>query len=230
MRSRALVVALLLVAVSWPVAAEAAPGLPANFSASTVASGLQPPTAFDFAPDGRLFIAEQRGVVKVYDDLEDTTATIFADLRTKVHNYLLRGLLGLVVDPQFPERPYVYVMYVYDAPVGGTAPTYGTAGQDSDPCPPDADGGCPASARISRLVADGNTMSTETVLVKDVCLQIPIHGGGGMAISPEGALYVSVGDGAGADPEFGTRATPPNPCGDPPTGPEDLFRLPEPPV
>jgi glucose/arabinose dehydrogenase/PKD repeat protein len=219
LRLKTLGFAVLLVALSWPVAAEAATDLPNDFSESTIESGLKPPTAFDFAPDGRLFIAEQRGVIKVYDDLEDTSATVFADLRTKVHNNLLRGLLGLVVDPQFPERPYVYVLYVYDAPVGGTAPTYGTAAHDSDPCPPDDQGGCPASIRISRLVANGNTMSTEVVLVKDVCTQIPHHAGGGMAIGPEGALYVSIGDGAGAFPDYGQRATPPNPCGDPPTGP-----------
>ena len=57
---------------------------------------------------------------------------MFADLRTQVHSYADRGLLGLAVDPTFPANPYVYVMYVYDAPIGGTAPTWGVAGQTND--------------------------------------------------------------------------------------------------
>ena len=56
------------------------------------------------------FVAEQSGLVKVFDSLIDTSPTIFADLRTEVFNYWDRGLLGLTIDPQLPDpRPYVYV-------------------------------------------------------------------------------------------------------------------------
>ena len=33
-----------------------------------------------------------------------------------------RGLLGLAIDPDFPAKPFIYVLYTYDAPIGGTAP------------------------------------------------------------------------------------------------------------
>ena len=33
-----------------------------------------------------------------------------------------RGLTGFALDPNFPTNPYVYVYYVHDAPIGGTAP------------------------------------------------------------------------------------------------------------
>ena len=88
-----------------------------------------------FAPDGRVFVAEKSGLIKVFDNLSDTTPTVFADLRTKVHNFWDRGLLGLALDPNFPTNPYVYVLYTYDAPIGGTAPRWGTAGVTSDACP-----------------------------------------------------------------------------------------------
>jgi hypothetical protein len=41
----------------------------------------------------------------------------------------------MALDPQFPADPFVYVLYTHDAPIGGTAPRWGTAGVTSDPCP-----------------------------------------------------------------------------------------------
>ena len=46
-----------------------------------------------------------------------------------MHNFWDRGLLGLALDPDFPADPYVYVLYTYDAAIGGTAPRWGTAGR-----------------------------------------------------------------------------------------------------
>ncbi|MDQ1522074.1 MAG: hypothetical protein QOI55_3147, partial [Actinomycetota bacterium] len=210
--------AAVLLCLLWtPLAAPAAAStLPAGFSDRVVASGLSKPTAFDFAPDGRLFVAEQRGIVDVFDNVNDPTPKVFADLRTEVYHYFDRGLLGLVVDPAFPTRPYVYVEYVVDAPVGSEPPTYGSPDTDSDPCPNDAV--CVASLRISRLRADpvtGDTMVGETVLVDGQCEQFAFHDGGGMAIGPDGALYASIGDSA-YPLDYGYGGTPPNPCGDPP--------------
>jgi hypothetical protein len=49
------------------------------------------------------------------------------DLRTAVHNFWDRGMLGMVLHPNYPGIPYVYVMYAYDAIPGGAAPRWGTA-------------------------------------------------------------------------------------------------------
>ena len=78
--------------------------LPPGFHDSVVLSGLQSPTAVAFASDGRVFVAEKAGVVKVFDGLGDTTPTVFADLRTEVNDYRERGLLGLALDPAFPAQ------------------------------------------------------------------------------------------------------------------------------
>jgi hypothetical protein len=89
-------------------------------------SGLTFPTNFRLSSDGRVFVAEKSGLIKVFGDLSDTTPTIFADLRTQVDDYWDRGLLGLALDPAFPRAPYVYVLYTYDAPPGRTAPVWKT--------------------------------------------------------------------------------------------------------
>ena len=67
-----------------------------GFSDSVVFSGLTEPTAVRFSPDGRVFVAEKSGLIKVFDSLKDTTPTVFADLRTEVHNFWDRGLLRRV--------------------------------------------------------------------------------------------------------------------------------------
>src|SRR5262245_7450700 len=89
---------LLVMALVLPITAFAAT-LPSGFQESVIFSGLTQPTAIRFARDGRVFVAEKSGLVKVFDNLSDTTPTIFADLRTNVHNFWDRGLLGLELDP-----------------------------------------------------------------------------------------------------------------------------------
>ena len=199
-----------------PAAAQSA--LPTGFADDVVLRGLNQPTAVRFSPDGRIFVAEKSGIIKVFDNLSDSTPTVFADLRTNVHNYWDRGLLGLALDPSFPARPYVYVLYTFDGPIGGTAPTWGTAGVTSDGCP-DPPGstaeGCVVSGRVSRLEAAGNVMTgVERVLVHDWFQQFPGHSIGSLTFGPDGALYASGGEGASF--QFVDYGQIGNPGGDPP--------------
>jgi glucose/arabinose dehydrogenase len=202
-------------------AAHAAPAgvPPSGFSDLVAISGLVEPTTVAFAADGRVFVGEKSGLVKVFDSLSDATPTVFADLRTNVHNFWDRGMLALTLDPQFPTRPYVYVLYTYDAVPGGSAPRWGTVGGTSDGCPnpPGATGdGCVVQARLSRLTASGNQMTgSEQVLVSGWCQQFPSHSIGTVAFGPDGALYASAGEGAGFNyVEYGQTN---NRCGDPPS-------------
>src|SRR4051812_26575708 len=165
---------LLLVLTTAAVTSSAAPAqaaVPAGFTEVTAWSGLVNPTAIRFAPDGRVFVAEKRGTIQMYDSVADTTPTQVADLRTEVHNFWDRGLLGLAIDPGFPTRPYLYALYTFDGPVvpvpGGRVPTWGTADTDSDPCPdpPGATSdGCVVSSKLVRLTLTGTT-TTKTDLV-----------------------------------------------------------------
>jgi PKD repeat protein len=237
-----LVVTILLVASFQAGATNARPGflapraktsatttastttLPDGFQESVEISGLTFPTNFRFSPDGRIFVAEKSGLIKIYDSLDDTTPTTFADLRTEVDDYWDRGLLGLALNPNFPTTPYVYALYTYDAPPGETPPVW----NDSCPTPPGpTTDGCVVTARLSRLTASGDTMTgSEQVLVSGWCQQFPSHSIGDLQFGPDGALYVSGGEGAdfvnADDGQFGgslpATPTPKNPCGDPPAG------------
>lgn len=188
--------------------------LPSGFTETTVIAGLDVPTAVEFAADGRVFVAEKSGMVKVFDSLTDPTPTVFADLRTNVYDFFDRGLLGLALDPQFPADPFVYVLYTYDAAIGGVAPMW----NDDCPSPPGATAdGCVASARLSRLEANGNVMAgAEQVLVNDWCQQYPSHSIGHIEFGPDGALYAGGGDAASFNfADYGQDGDPVNPCGDP---------------
>ncbi len=189
-------------------------GLLPGFQDTAAITGLSAPTMVRFSPDGRVFVAEKSGLIKVFDSLSDTTATTFADLRTKVHNFWDRGLLGMALDPSFPAKPFVYVSYTHDAAIGGTAPRWG----DTCPTPPGAtEDGCVVSGRLSRLTADGNQAGPEQVLIEDWCQQFPSHSVGDVEFGADGALYMSAGEGASFNyVDYGQSGNPKNPCGDPP--------------
>lgn len=196
--------------------------LPSGFQQTTAIEELDEPTALQFSTDGRVFVAEKAGIIKVYDGIADQTPQEFADLRTKVYDAGDRGLLGLALDPEFPTRPYVYVLYSHDAPIGLTAPFWGEPGEAGDDCPdpPGLDThGCVTSGRLSRLTAAGNQASGEQVLVEDWCQQFPSHSIGDLQFDADGMLYASGGDGASySERDYGQFGEPLNPCGDPPAG------------
>jgi len=231
----------LLALLPWMVLAPAqAQSLPTGFHTANAIGGRLLPTNVAFAHDGRVFVTEKSGLIWVYRNLLDADPQILADLRSQVHDYWDRGLLGLALDPRFPEVPYLYVQYAYNGglfpetdpvpwmprwpgcPVGN--PLCGVGG-GTDTCPnPPGDttlgGGCVISGRISRLTVDGATAGDEHVLVEDWYQQYPSHSIGTILFGPDGYLYAGGGDGAnfgGADygqwgnPTWPDRRAPLNP-------------------
>src|SRR4051812_20594649 len=82
--------------------------VPTGFTESTVASGLSAPTAMAFAPDGRLFVSEQGGDLKVLKN-GAVLAEPFVSLRVDSRGE--RGLLGVAFDPGFATNHFVCVYY-----------------------------------------------------------------------------------------------------------------------
>jgi glucose/arabinose dehydrogenase/PKD repeat protein len=203
---------------------------PEGFHDTTVFSGLFSPTSVAFAADGRVFVAEKQGKVKVFDSLSDPTPSTYADLTVKVYDYWDRGMLGLALDPAFATNGRVYVLYTYNHILGDPAPApkwVNGMGQDICPNPPGpTTDGCVASARLSRLEtgAAGTWDGNEHVLVEGWCQVSPSHSIGTVAFGPDGALYAGAGESAsfvnkdyGQDFGPGDDTTPDNPCGDPPS-------------
>jgi glucose/arabinose dehydrogenase len=215
------VVAVVLVAAL--VTGDARPAgaaVPSGFSDSIVISGLVNPTVVQFASDGRIFVGQKDGRIFVYHSLGGAP-TLFADLRTQVDDFWDRGLLGMALAPNFAADPSVYVLYAYDAAIGGTAPRW----SDGCPTPPGATtDGCLVSGRLSRLTAAGDVMTgSEQVLINDWCQQYPSHSIGTIAFGTDGALYAGGGDGASFNNvDYGQYGATyagdlANPCGDPPS-------------
>ncbi len=87
--------------------AQAAP--PADFQITQIiGSGLDGPSAFEFAPDGRIFILERTGAIKIYKN-GSLLPTPFVELPSIASGD--RGLIGIAFDPNFSSNHYVYFYY-----------------------------------------------------------------------------------------------------------------------
>jgi len=148
--------------------------LPAGFSRTTYTSGLSPVTAMAFAPDGRLFVCQQNGALRV------VPAGGGSPLATAFHTFTVtnageQGLLGVAFHPDFTSNGFVYVYYTSPSPTNHN--------------------------RISRIVAsaaDANiSTGAETILLDDLPT-VPSggnHNGGALHFSPvDGKLYVAIGE------------------------------------
>src|SRR6185369_9557223 len=144
--------------------------VPTGFTDSVVASGLSNPTAMAFAPDGRIFVCQQGGALRVIKN-GALLATPFVTLT--VNSSGERGLLGVAFDPNFTSNQLVYVYYT------ATTPTIHN--------------------RISTFVASGDVAlaGSETVILDLNDLSgATNHNGGAIHFGPDGRLYVAVGDNA----------------------------------
>ncbi len=141
--------------------------LPPGFVEVPLATGLDP-TAMALAPDGRIFIAEKYGSVRIVEN-----GALLPDpfVQLNVDNYNERGLSGIAFDPDFAQNGYVYLYY-----------TVKNGGHN----------------RLSRVKAIGNYATDEEILLELPPLASTIHNGGAMAFGSDGKLYLAVGDGADA--------------------------------
>ncbi|MCA1577980.1 MAG: PQQ-dependent sugar dehydrogenase [Acidobacteria bacterium] len=155
--------------------------VPAGFTDATVATGLNTPTAMALAPDGRIFVCQQGGALRVIKNgvlLPTPFLTVTVDSSGE------RGLLGVAFDPNFVSNQLVYVYYT------ATTPTIHN--------------------RLSRFTASGDVAlaGSETIIMELPNLSTATnHNGGAIHFGPDGNLYIAVGDNAnGANAQsLGTR-------------------------
>ena len=149
---------------------QAATILDSGFTDTTVVTGISNPTSMAFAPDGRLFVTQQTGQLRV---VKNGALLATAFLTLSVDSAGERGLLGVTFDPGFASNQLLYVYYTTVA--GGT------------------------HNRISRFKANGDVVlsGSETVLVDLPPLSSATnHNGGALHFGNDGKLYVAVGDNA----------------------------------
>ncbi|MDQ3002592.1 MAG: PQQ-dependent sugar dehydrogenase [Fibrobacterota bacterium] len=139
----------------------------ASFSDVEVAGGLANPTLMAIAPDGRIFVSEQAGKVRIIKN-GVLLATPFLTL--SVNSSGERGALGIAFDPAFASNQRVYVYYT----------------SSSGP-----------HNRVSRFTASGDVGGGEVTLLDLPTLSgATNHNGGALHFGTDGKLYIAVGDNA----------------------------------
>ena len=144
---------------------------PAGFAQQGVGGGLLVQTASAFAPDGRIFVAEQTGRIRIIKNgapLAAPFATLTVDATGE------RGLLGIAVDPDFLINKFIYVYHT--VPAAGTAAPYN---------------------RVIKLNATNDVASGAPVVILTLePLTANIHNAGAMHFGPDKKLYIAVGENA----------------------------------
>jgi len=137
-------------------------------STEAVLRGLEAPWAIDFAPDGRIFLTERPGRIRIARDGQLQTAPW---MTLEVADVSEAGLLGLALDPQFAQNRFVYVAYTYRSASGRLV------------------------NRLVRLRDDPATgRGTLDRVLMDEVAGAPNHDGGRVRFGPDGRLYWTMGD------------------------------------
>ena len=138
-----------------------------RFRVEPVLTGLEIPWSLSFAPDGRLFITERPGRVRIASLGGSSELALTID---DVYVAGEAGLLGLAIDPEFAQNRFVYIYY--SAAVPGNAVN-----------------------RIVRY-REVNSRLGERVTLLDNIPAANIHDGGRLRFGPDGLLYATAGDAA----------------------------------
>jgi uncharacterized repeat protein (TIGR03806 family) len=170
---------LLLMSAAVLFAAQPAPpppdgvDLPEGFSDTVIATGLTGATAMEIAPDGRIFVCEQTGTLRVIKDgklLSEPFVTLPVD------SYWERGLLGIALHPDFGKNQFVYLCYVAALPYPHHRVSRFTARED-------------------KAVPDSEVILLEGDDQRKLGGSIPAgHQGGAIHFGKDGKLHIAIGE------------------------------------
>lgn len=147
--------------------------MPPGFSAEVVASGITGATAMEVAPDGRVFVCEQSGALRVFQEGKWLAEPF---VRLPVASSWERGLIGVTVAPDFPQVPYVYVCQVVERPYPHHVVSRFTL---------EGDRAAPGSELILFEGDDQSKLGGQ---------KIDGHQGGALHFGIDGNLYVGIGE------------------------------------
>ena len=147
---------------------------------------FQDPVGIYHAGDGtdRIFILEQQGRIKVFDnDMATTSAQTFLDITSIVDQdgwvYTEEGLLGLAFHPNYSENGYFYVNYTRYGPRRNVIERYSVSSDNPNQ----------ADYQSSMIILEVNQPYSN-------------HNGGQMGFGPDDYIYIIFCDGgSGGDPE-----------------------------
>ncbi|MGH9943264.1 MAG: PQQ-dependent sugar dehydrogenase [Pyrinomonadaceae bacterium] len=166
-------VSLLLLATVHAHPAHAAT-LPGGFTETQI-GGLSNPTAMAFAPDGRLFVCQQGGQLRV---IKNGALLGTSFLTVTVNASGERGLLGVAFDPNFTTNRFLYVYYTATTPTVHNRVSRFTA---------------PAADAVNPDVV---LAGSEVALLDLENLSATNHNGGAMHFGSDGKLYIATGENA----------------------------------
>jgi len=130
-----------------------------------IAEGLQAPRSIDISKDGRIFVSEKRGSIRVVDNGTLLTEPV-GDI--KAENIGDAGLLGLTLHPNFTQNHLFYVYYTYSNSTG--------------------------LFNKVLMLTESNNRIIDSKTILDGIPGDEYRDGGRIKFGPDGKLYVSTGD------------------------------------
>lgn len=86
---------------------------PNDPATTTFVEGLSTPWQLAFMADGRILVTEREGRVRVIENGK-LNPTPYLDLKDTILAAGEGGLLGIAVDPDFANNPFIYIGYTYE--------------------------------------------------------------------------------------------------------------------
>ncbi|MFP5262260.1 MAG: PQQ-dependent sugar dehydrogenase, partial [Blastocatellia bacterium] len=142
---------------------------PEGFTETQIATGMTSVTRMDIAPDGRIFVLEQGGTIRL---IKNGVLLSTPFMTVPVDSFGEHGLLGIAFDPNFTTNRFLYIYYTATTPA--------------------------IHNRVSRITANGDTaLAGSEVPIFDLdnlTGELGWHQGGNLRFGPDGKLYIAVGD------------------------------------